>query len=187
LFKVPLIIVQLNKGNERQNAQHPDEMSKARNAVSKAKDVSQIMNLNEIQNVIRESNRLLSVVASISMRKIGEDLTSPDGHSIPKGTIAFIPQHLANHDPETYKNPELFLPDRWNDATKEMMNAHMPFAVGVRSCPGLSLAKVELGHIIPRLIKDYDFDVISAGEPTFFITLKPVGAVLRPRRVTNQQ
>ena len=161
-------------------AQNKSEMVKVREAISKA-DESQYINLNEVQNVIKESNRLMSVVASISMRKLGADMTTSDGHLIPKGTTVFLPQHLPNHDPRIYKSPDRFLPDRWNGATKEMTDAHMPFAHGQRSCPGMSLAKAEMGLIIPRLIRDYDFEVVKEGEPKFFVTLKPVGVQLRSK------
>lgn len=140
-------------------AENPAEMLKLRTAIRKVDAESEYMNLDEVQNVVKESNRLMAVASNVTMRKVAADVTTPEGYLIPKGTTAFIPQHLANHDSKTYESPDLFLPDRWNNATKEMFDAHMPFAVGVRSCPGLSLAKVEMCHIIPRLIRDLSWSV----------------------------
>ncbi|KAL7550633.1 hypothetical protein ACHAWF_013854 [Thalassiosira exigua] len=119
--------------------------------------------------------------ANISMQKLGVDHTTPDGYFIPKGTRAFLPQHLPNHDKHIYSNPELFLTSRWDNPLKDMLDAHMMFAAGPRSCPGLSLAQAELNVIIPKLVSRYDFELVDKGETKFFITLKPVGARLLPK------
>jgi cytochrome P450 len=164
-------------------AQHPSVMAKARSAILwNDKNNHEIGNLQEVRNIIRESNRLLPATASISIRKLGKETKTLDGKfTIPEGTTVFLPQYLPNHDHRLYGEPNAFRPDRWETATKEMMDAIMPFSVGPRSCPGLALAKVEMNHILPKLIRDFDFEVVREGEPKFFITLKPVGVLLRPK------
>lgn len=160
-------------------AQNPSELSKVRTAILENDEGG---SLPEVRNAIRESNRLLPATANISIRKLGTDTPTPDGKfTIPKGTTVFLPQFLPNHDPRIYEHPHLFRPDRWETATKEMMDASMPFSVGARSCPGLALARAELHLILPRLIREFDFEVVREGEPKFFITLKPVGVLLRPK------
>ena len=167
-------------------AQNPSEAVKARYAIRNVSEKTERFYVKEVQNIIKESNRLHSVTASISMRKLGENMTTADRSSIPKGTMAFLPHQLPNYDPRVYKNPKLFLPSRWNNATKEMMDAHMMFAAGSRSCPGQALATVEMNQVIPRLILDFDFELVEKGELESSITLKPVGVLLRPRYATAE-
>ena len=166
-------------------AQNPLEMAKARSAILRNDQHDNGVdagNLQEVRNVIRESNRLLPATANISIRKIGKETKTLDGRFIiPEGTTVFLPQYLPNHDHRLYDEPNDFRPDRWQNATAEMIDASMPFSVGPRSCPGLALAKVEMNHILPVLIRDFDFDVVREGQPKFFITLKPVGVLLRPK------
>lgn len=164
-------------------AQHPSELNKVREAVRLVDDESERFKVKEVQNVIKESSRLQAVTANISMRKLGVDHMTPDGHFIPKGTTAFLPQHLPNHDHRIYEDPGSFLPGRWNSPTTEMIDAHMKFALGPRSCPGLALAQTELNVIIPKLLSDYEFELVERGEVKFFITWKPVGALIRPKYV----
>ena len=123
-----------------------------------------------------------NVDPNISIRKIGREITTPDGRwKIPAGTTVFLPQYLPNHDHRLYADPDVFRPDRWENATAEMIDASIPFAVGPRSCPRLALAKTEMNQILPALIRDFDFDVVEKGEPKFFITLKRTGVLLRPK------
>lgn len=167
-------------------AQNPSELHAVRNALlrneTNPNKVVAAGTLREVQNVIRESHRLLPATANISIRTLGRAIKTLDGRfAIPKGTTVFLPQYLPNHDHRLFDEPNAFRPGRWEAATPEMLHASMPFSVGPRSCPGLALARVEMNHILPALIKDFDFEVVREGEPKFFITLKPVGVLLRPK------
>lgn len=170
-------------------AQHPSELTKVRKAILRndtENDTADAKTLKEVQNVIRESNRLLPATANISIRKLGAEARTPDGQSaIPAGATVFLPQYLPNHDHRIFADPGAFRPDRWNTATAEALEASMPFSVGPRSCPGLALARVEMDSILPVLIRNFDFEVVQEGEPKFFITLKPVGVLLRPRHAVE--
>lgn len=170
-------------------AQNPSELTKVRTALLRrdTDTADAARSLREVQNVIRESHRLLPVTANISIRKLGTDTVTPDGLStIPKGATVFLPQYLPNHDHRIFEDPSTFRPDRWNTPSKEMLESSMPFSVGPRSCPGLALARVEMDSILPVLIRDYDFEVVQEGEPKFFITLKPVGVLLRPKHAATK-
>lgn len=172
----------LRKDKENAKANVGDDASSPPSSPSS----SPYSSLKEVQNVIRESNRLLPATANISIRKLGKDVTTRDGrHRIPRGTTVFLPQFLPNRDPAIYDDPGRFRPTRWEDPTEEMVSAHMPFSVGPRSCPGLALARAEMERILPALVRDYDFDIVTDGEIKFFITLKPVGCLLRPKKRRN--
>ena len=175
-------------------AKHPSELTKARKALllkeKKNETETEIDTgaCKEVQNVIRESNRLLPATANISIRTLGTETRTPDGqYRIPKGSTLFLPQYLPNHDHRLFDEPSVFKPDRWNDATAEAIDSNIPFSVGPRSCPGLALARVEMHQILPVLIRDFDFELVREGELQFFITLKPVGVLLRPTYATTDK
>jgi cytochrome P450 len=50
------------------------------------------------------------------------------------------------HDPDTYKDQESFIPERWLRGSGEKVNpfANQPFGHGVRSCIGRRFAELEL-------------------------------------------
>jgi cytochrome P450 len=97
---------------------------------------------------------------------------------IPKGTtiIAFI--YGAHHDPLSWKDPDDFLPERFDDEAKKGHRAfsHIPFGGGPRSCIGARYALLQMLIILNIVIRKYDFE-LSRGRT---VELNP-GIVLRPR------
>ncbi|PSR81488.1 cytochrome P450 [Coniella lustricola] len=66
------------------------------------------------------------------------------GHFIPGGCIVAAQNYSVHRDQDVFPEPEKFNPWRWENPSKEMMSAYMPFAIGPRNCIGLNLAKMEL-------------------------------------------
>jgi len=61
-----------------------------RDAMNMAKDEASRSQMKDVQNDIKESNRLLSMRADISMHKLGGNMTTPEGYFIPKRTTAIF-------------------------------------------------------------------------------------------------
>lgn len=60
-----------------------------------------------------------------------------DGHTIPKGTICGINLHALHRDPDVYKDPEEFNPERFLDAENPIdAYGFLPFSSGTRNCIG---------------------------------------------------
>ena len=79
------------------------------------------------------------------------------------------------------KNPESFDPDRWLDPAQlpSLRDSYMPFSVGLRNCVGMALAQAELRHVLAAIIQRYDLTLLTDFHPDFFLTLKPVGGLLK--------
>ena len=58
------------------------------------------------------------------------------GYRILKGTTIFANLYAVHHDPEVYKNPEVFLPERFLGEEGKVLKseAFFPFSSGKRGC-----------------------------------------------------
>lgn len=79
------------------------------------------------------------------------------------GRTWIIPHLIAiHHDPELFEDPDDFNPERFIDGTtgKFKPSPHViPFNIGRRQCPGLSLAKMELFLFIGTLLQQFNFEL----------------------------
>jgi cytochrome P450 len=129
--------------------------------------------------------RLNPVASAGSIRKIGRNITTRDGFTIPKGSTCFLPFMLLFRNPEVFPEPDSFIPSRWENATREQLEAFQPFSLGKQNCVGQSLARAETTSIIARIISEFELSVdeSSSISSEFFLTLKPVNAILRARKI----
>ena len=61
------------------------------------------------------------------------------GHYIPEGTSVYVSQHTANHSSRNYKDPDVYVPERWmgDERYKDDNRAvTQPFSFGPRNCLG---------------------------------------------------
>ena len=90
---------------------------------------------------------------------------------------------LLFRNPDIFNDPDSFQPSRWETPTRDMLDAFNPFALGKQNCVGQSLANAELFAIVARICSEFELSVESEGSVGFFLTLKPMGARLRARKV----
>jgi len=148
---------------------HPDQLKRIQEA-------EQEQQAHLIRNTILETLRLYPpgwVVDRISL----EDDQVLD-YTLPKGTVWIIYIRGMHRHPFYWKDPEHFLPDRWDnpDLNKE---AFMPFGAGPRLCIGEHFAMMEMQMIITEIIRHWDFTLISkvvSEKP--LVTLRPLEPVL---------
>jgi cytochrome P450 len=111
-----------------------------------------------IRNTILETLRLYPpgwIVDRISL----EDDQVLD-YVLPKGTIWFIYIRGMHRHPKYWKDPEQFLPDRWDDPNLNK-EAYMPFGTGPRLCIGEHFAMMEMQLILTEIIRLWDITLIS--------------------------
>jgi len=140
---------------------------------------------NYLNCVVQEVHRYFPVAALGAARSLDHDLTfQMDGKQmvIPKGSDIILAFILIHRDEKVYANPDVFDPCRWTNASAEMRENLMPFALGNRNCIGQSLATAEIQTVLPRLIHDYHFEIVEKGRPEAFLTMKLSGCVLRPKK-----
>ncbi|KAG2187006.1 hypothetical protein INT44_003234 [Umbelopsis vinacea] len=155
-------------------ALHPECQQKIREEVNvivpddESISASDIGKLKYTSAAIRESMRLHPVLSSILLHAY-ED-TSLGNIEIPKGSNIEIPQVRIQRDPEVFKKPLAFKPERWleedlelqgdlekvHGGKSQMTNAFLAFSQGTHSCLGMNLANLELRVVTALLVKHFD-------------------------------
>ncbi|AYV75470.1 MAG: putative cytochrome P450 4C1-like isoform X2 [Terrestrivirus sp.] len=134
-----------------------------------------------LNNVIKETMRLMPPVAMVPTRTCDEDVefTNSLGQKFmfPKGCIISYHIWSVHHDPKTYENPETWNPDRW---LKTSTNEYLPFAIGKRSCIGQQFAGIEQRVVIKAILQK--FRIIPNSADMMSEELKP-GIFSEPKQV----
>lgn len=134
-----------------------------------------------LQRVVKEGMRLHPVGRSI--RKAGRDITTSKNEVLPEGSICIANFLLLFRNPDVFQEPDMFLPSRWEEPSREMLDSFHPFSLGKQNCVGQSLARAEVFGIIARICSEFELSLESEGRIDFYLTMKPVGWRLRARKV----
>jgi len=74
------------------------------------------------------------------------------GASIPEGAVVGVGAYSVHFNPEVFPNPRKFEPERWLDATPEMVRDSVAFGVGGRQCIARNLATAELFWAVQAVV-----------------------------------
>ncbi|CAN0879734.1 3,9-dihydroxypterocarpan 6A-monooxygenase [Linum grandiflorum] len=157
---------------------HPSTMNKARQEIdsvvgrNRLIQESDIQNLPYLQAILKELLRLHPTGALV-VRESSEECTVA-GYTIPTGTRLFVNIWSLGRDPDHWKDPEKFEPERfigerWN-GKGNMLDVRgqyfqlLPFGSGRRSCPGASLALRFVPTMLGAMIQCFDWEVGGDGE-----------------------
>eukprot|EP00521_Asterionellopsis_glacialis_P017455 CAMPEP_0195307676 /NCGR_PEP_ID=MMETSP0707-20130614/37836_1 /TAXON_ID=33640 /ORGANISM="Asterionellopsis glacialis, Strain CCMP134" /LENGTH=250 /DNA_ID=CAMNT_0040371929 /DNA_START=801 /DNA_END=1553 /DNA_ORIENTATION=- len=151
--------------------------------------------IDELHYMIKEGMRLHRVAPG-SIRQTGIDFEFNDEFlgrkvTIPAYSAVLSSFHGMSRNPEYFDDPDEFLPSRWaalssdDDRINKMELANVAFSLGHRNCVGQSLANAEIQTVLATLLANYDFTVEDEGFDEFFLTLKPLGVKLVPRKVSR--
>nr|ACL31529.1 CYP1A [Channa punctata] len=123
--------------------------------------------------------------------------TSLNGYFIPKDTCVFINQWQINHDPELWKDPFSFNPDRFLSADSTEVNKVegekvVAFGLGKRRCIGEVIARNEVYLFLAILIQKLEFHQMPGVPldmtPQYGLTMKHKPCHLRATmRAINEQ
>ncbi|GLD55536.1 cytochrome P450 1A1 [Lates japonicus] len=117
-----------------------------------------------ILEILRHSSFLPFTIPHCSSKD-----TSLNGYFIPKDTCVFINQWQINHDPELWKDPSSFNPDRFLSPDGTELNKLegekvMAFGMGKRRCIGEVIARNEVFLFLAIIIQKLHFHKMP-GEP----------------------
>lgn len=152
-------------------AQHQNVQEKLRSeilahlngrTVVTADDVSSITYLSK---VMQEVLRFYSIIPNVTRSCINDVYVKESGLTIPKGTDLFIPMSIINRDPSIWEKPSEFNPDRFDGTSVDFTsakNGFFPFGYGTRTCIGNTLAQIESGIFVSKLLMRCQFDVDPA-------------------------
>ncbi|CAL1545142.1 unnamed protein product [Lymnaea stagnalis] len=111
--------------------------------------------LKYLEAAIEETLRMYPPL-HILTRKTTRD-TTLNGVFIPANSGVLIPAYNIGRDPEFFRDPDTFVPERFLDADKHDVNpvTFLPFGYGSRQCIGMRLALMQLKlaavHVLRRL------------------------------------
>ena len=116
--------------------------------------------LKYLGQVLEEGLRRHPVVPAPS-RFLSKDITV-GGYHIPKGTGCSSFMHMFSRNPEIWKDPESFDPERFSNVEniQKLSTTHFPFSVGPRNCIGQTFARFESKVILAKLLRKFQFSLV---------------------------
>ncbi|XP_050375162.1 geraniol 8-hydroxylase-like [Argentina anserina] len=157
---------------------------------------SDVARLPYLQAILKETFRLHPTVPLLVPRTAGANVEI-GGYIVPKGARVLINAWAIGKDPNTWENPNLFMPERFLGLDNQIdftgKNCELiPFGGGRRMCPGLPLAIRMLHLMLGSLLNCFDWKLENGVVPEtmnmaekFGVTLhmaQPLRAVPRNRR-----
>ncbi|ETS77432.1 hypothetical protein PFICI_11306 [Pestalotiopsis fici W106-1] len=117
-----------------------------------------------LQAVMKEALRMHPALGLPLERVVPEGGAVIGGRLFPENSIVGINTWVEHRNPIVFgTDADEFRPERWftDDAAKlASMNSHwVPFGLGSRTCIGRHISMLEMSKLIPRLVRDYDFEL----------------------------
>lgn len=127
---------------------------------------SKIASLKYLRACIDEAMRLCPPKAGSIPRETGAGGMLIDGMLIPEGMSVGTSTYALHRDPEIYKQPQEYRPERWLERPHDpkLYAAFFPFMKGPRACPGKAVAYVAMQTALFHILRD--FEVESAEDKT---------------------
>lgn len=139
--------------------------------------------------VLHESMRLVSVLP-LGFQHMTTCDTEISGYKIPKGTLVEINHWGLHHNPETWKDVERFIPERFLDENGKLgrkPDNWLPFSAGTRVCLGEFVARPMLHLIFAGLMQRYHWKMKSGKCPDFSRDGSAFGLSYKPYKVIAEK
>ncbi|XP_058093606.1 cytochrome P450 71A1-like [Magnolia sinica] len=121
---------------------------------------SDLNQLEYLKSVVKETMRLHPPTPLLVPRETTQDCKI-DGFDIAGKTRVFVNAFAIGRDPESWKNPEEFLPERFIGSTIDYKGQDfelIPFGAGRRSCPGIYFAAMTYELALANLLYSFNWD-----------------------------
>ncbi|KAJ7539805.1 hypothetical protein O6H91_11G109400 [Diphasiastrum complanatum] len=109
--------------------------------------------------VINETLRLSHLGTEISIRTTKKDIIY-EGYTIPKGWNIIVDKASIDINSEIFKEPLKFNPSRFKENIPPYV--FMPFGGGVRSCPGMEFANLEILIFMHHFVNNYSWGLTNS-------------------------
>ncbi|XP_047331720.1 ent-kaurenoic acid oxidase 2-like [Impatiens glandulifera] len=142
-------------------AKYPDVLEKVREEnlkLSKRRN-GQFITSDDIANELKYTNNVVEEtirVANVSafmFRTVSKDVMYK-GYKIPKDWKLIVWSRYIHTNPEYYEDPMCFNPDRWDKPS--IPGTNQVFGMGLRTCPGNMLARLQVAIFIHHLVVGYE-------------------------------
>lgn len=172
---------------------NPEVLNKARAELDtyvghdRLMDETDLPKLPYLQCIINETLRLFPAAPLLSPHESSDDCTIGE-FDVPRGTMLLVNAWAIHRDPELWKDPKSFKPERFEDMEGEAYKKLIHFGLGRRGCPGAALANRVVGLALGTLIQCFEWERVSEEEVDMTegtgITMpkvKPLEAMCRAR------
>ncbi|XP_050086155.1 cytochrome P450 4d2-like [Anopheles aquasalis] len=161
-------------------AKHPDIQQRVYEEIiaeiptGKPIDQQCINNLKYLDLVIKESLRMFPPVPYYS-RSIDKDVLL-NGVQLPKGSTITLGVYMMHHNPDCFPQPEMFLPERFEQNETRNPFSYIPFSAGSRNCIGQKFALNELKTVLAKVLRECK---VELPDPNFVPKMK-LELILKP-------
>ena len=146
--------------------------------------------LKYLEMVVKETMRLYPAAGFLFGREVVEDVEI-GGYTLRKGAWVFVSPYIVHRDPNNFKEPEKFDPERFAPGRVESIPpyTYLPFGGGPRICVGNSMAMMEIVLLAATVLQRFRL-ALEQGQPEveseLEVVLRPKGE-LRMRVLQRQQ
>ncbi|XP_010454420.1 PREDICTED: cytochrome P450 71B14-like [Camelina sativa] len=118
-----------------------------------------IERLEYLKMVIKETLRINPLVPLLIPREASKDIKI-GGYDIPKKTWIYVNIWAVHRNPNVWKDPEAFIPERFMDSEIDYKGLNfelLPFGSGRRMCPGLGMGMALVHVTLINLLYRFDW------------------------------
>lgn len=122
---------------------------------------SDVPQMHYLRAVIKEIFRLHPPAPVLAPRESMQDVVI-DGYDIPSKMRIFVNAWAIGRDPESWKNPEAFEPDRFMGSSIDYRGREfelIPFGSGRRSCPAITFRVATVELALAQLLHSFDWEL----------------------------
>ncbi|KAL3748101.1 hypothetical protein ACJRO7_009344 [Eucalyptus globulus] len=120
-----------------------------------------------LKAIIKEVFRLHPPAPVLVPRESMEEVII-DGYCIPAKTRFFVNAWSIGRDPQSWVDPEVFLPERFLDSTIDFKGQDfelIPFGAGRRSCPAITFGNASVEIALAQLLHSFDWQLPPGVHP----------------------
>lgn len=153
---------------------HPEAMKRAQNEIRsivgerRIVSESDLLEMPYLKAVVKEVLRLHPPAPVSVPRETMEDV-SIEGYDIPAKTRVFVNVWAIGRDPEWWKDPESFEPQRFMESEVDYRGLDfefIPFGVGRRICPGIAMGIATIELALAQILHSFDWELPIGIEAT---------------------
>ncbi|MCD7472191.1 hypothetical protein HAX54_013199 [Datura stramonium] len=146
---------------------NPNAMKKVQAEIRESVGKKSIVNEDDIQNlpyfkaVIKETFRLYPSAPLLLARETMQN-SMLEGYEIKPKTIIQVSAWAIARDPEYWKNPEEFIPERFLNSDIDFKGQNfelIPFGAGRRGCPAIALGVANVELVLSNLLYAFDWEL----------------------------
>lgn len=122
---------------------------------------SDLPHMHYLKAVIKETFRLHPPAPVLVPRESMNSVTI-DGYDIPARTRIFVNAWAIGRDPESWRNPNAFMPERFLNSSIDFKGQDfelIPFGAGRRGCPAITFGTASVEIALAQLLHSFDWEL----------------------------